>query len=106
MKALFFGTPEVAVPFLELLAKRTDVVAVVSQPDKPAGRGLSIEPTPVKKKALELGFKVLQPAKPSDIASPDTTDSSPGRQGQPQAPKKQLIHKPIAPAPAPAPAKK
>src|SRR5579883_302720 len=68
MKALFFGTPAVAVPFLELLCKRVDVVGVVSQPDKPAGRGLSVEPTPVKKKALELGLKVFQPAKPSEIA--------------------------------------
>ena len=68
MKALFFGTPQVAAPFLDLLARMADVVGVVSQPDKPASRGLSIEPTPVKKKALELGLKVFQPAKPSEIA--------------------------------------
>jgi len=68
VRVLFFGTPEVAVPFLELLAKSHDVAAVVSQPDKPAGRGLSLAPTPVKRKALELGLKVLQPEKPSQIA--------------------------------------
>ncbi|MBI3565078.1 MAG: methionyl-tRNA formyltransferase [Elusimicrobia bacterium] len=69
MKTLFFGTPETAVPFLRALAKRTQVLAVVSQPDKPAGRGLETAPTPVKKAALELGLKVLQPNKPSEIAA-------------------------------------
>ena len=68
MKTIFFGTPETAVPFLRLLASKTEVVAVISQPDKPAGRGLETAPTPVKSAALELGLKVLQPAKPSEIA--------------------------------------
>src|SRR5271163_1696817 len=69
LKTIFFGTPETAVPFLRLLAERTEVLAVVSQPDKPAGRGLSVAPTPVKAAALALGLKVLQPAKPSEIAA-------------------------------------
>lgn len=69
LKTIFFGTPETAVPFLRLLAKHTQVMAVVSQPDKPAGRGLEIQPTPVKKAALESGLRVLQPAKPSEIAA-------------------------------------
>lgn len=69
LKTLFFGTPETAVPFLRLLAKRTQVLAVVSQPDRPAGRGLEVAPTPVKAAALELGLKVLQPNKPSEIAA-------------------------------------
>jgi methionyl-tRNA formyltransferase len=69
LKTIFFGTPETAVPFLRLLVKRTEVLAVVSQPDRPAGRGLEVAPTPVKAAALELGLKVLQPAKPSDIAA-------------------------------------
>jgi methionyl-tRNA formyltransferase len=69
MKTVFFGTPETAVPFLRLLASKTKVVAVVSQPDRPSGRGLAVFPTPVKAAALELGLKVLQPAKPSDIAA-------------------------------------
>lgn len=67
MKTVFFGTPATAVPFLELLARRTEVVAVVSQPDQPAGRTLQVHPTPVKAKALELGLTVFQPAKPSLI---------------------------------------
>lgn len=69
MRTVFFGTPETAVPFLRLLAARTEVVAVVSQPDRPAGRGLEVSPTPVKAAALELGLRVLQPAKPSEIAA-------------------------------------
>lgn len=69
MRTVFFGTPETAVPFLRLLAAKTEVLAVVSQPDRPAGRGLETAPTPVKAAALELGLKVLQPAKPSEIAA-------------------------------------
>src|ERR1700733_822716 len=69
LKTIFFGTPETAAPFLRLLAKRTRVLAVVSQPDRPAGRGLEVAPTPVKAAALELGLKILQPVKPSDIAA-------------------------------------
>jgi methionyl-tRNA formyltransferase len=67
MKTLFYGTPEVAVPFLELLAKRSSVAGVVSQPDKPAGRELKIAPTPVKAAAARLGLSVFQPHKPSEI---------------------------------------
>jgi methionyl-tRNA formyltransferase len=69
LKTIFFGTPETAVPFLRLLARRASVLAVVSQPDRPSGRGLETAPTPVKKAALELGLKVLQPDKPSLIAA-------------------------------------
>jgi methionyl-tRNA formyltransferase len=69
LKTIFFGTPETAVPFLRLLAKRTQVLAVVSQPDRPAGRGLEVAATPVKAAALELGLKALQPNKPTEIAA-------------------------------------
>ncbi len=69
MKTIFFGTPETAVPFLSLLAKRTEIMAVVSQPDRPAGRGLKVSPTPVAAAAAELGLKLLQPARPSDITA-------------------------------------
>lgn len=69
MRTIFLGTPATAVPFLELLAKKTEVVAVVSQPDQPSGRKLEVKPTPVKAKALELGLKVLQPEKPSLAAA-------------------------------------
>ncbi len=69
MKTIFFGTPETAVPFLKLLAAKTKVIAVVSQPDKPAGRGLETALTPVKAAALALGLNVLQPVNPSEIAA-------------------------------------
>lgn len=69
LKTIFFGTPETAAPFLKLLASKSDVLAVVSQPDRPAGRGMTVSPTPVKAAAVELGLKVFQPVKPSDIAA-------------------------------------
>ncbi len=69
LKTIFFGTPETAVPFLRLLAERTQVLAVVSQPDRPSGRGLTTAPTPVKAAAQELGLTALQPNRPSEIAA-------------------------------------
>jgi methionyl-tRNA formyltransferase len=62
-RAVFFGTPAIAVPSLVALTEIADVVAVVCQPDKPAGRGLELKPPPVKEKALELGLSVHQPTK-------------------------------------------
>ena len=58
---MFMGTPEFAVPSLALLAKRHDVVDVVTQPDRPAGRGRNLLAPPVKRKAAELGLPVFQP---------------------------------------------
>src|SRR5438552_3148563 len=69
MKTIFFGTPDVAVPFLSFLAEKTQVLAVVSQPDKAAGRGMKTEATPVKQRAVELGIRVVQPVKSSEIAA-------------------------------------
>ncbi len=63
MRALFFGTPSIAVPALEALHAIASVVGVVCQPDKPAGRGLELRAPPVKARALELGLTVVQPAK-------------------------------------------
>jgi methionyl-tRNA formyltransferase len=63
VRALFFGTPAIAVPSLEALASLADVAGVVCQPDRPAGRGLALAAPPVKVRALELGLTVVQPAK-------------------------------------------
>ncbi|XYH93367.1 methionyl-tRNA formyltransferase [Sorangium sp. So ce1128] len=63
MRALFFGTPAIAVPSLEALASIANVVGVVCQPDRPAGRGLALKAPPVKVKAAELGLPVVQPEK-------------------------------------------
>jgi methionyl-tRNA formyltransferase len=62
-RAVFFGTPQFAVPCLEALVEIADVVAVVCQPDRPQGRGLELTAPPVKKRALELGLNVVQPTK-------------------------------------------
>lgn len=60
------GTPEFALPSLEVVARDTDLKAVYSQPDKPRGRGNKVSPPPVKARALELGIPVLQPLKLRD----------------------------------------
>ncbi|MEO6471025.1 MAG: methionyl-tRNA formyltransferase [Aeromicrobium sp.] len=67
MRLVFAGTPEVAVPALEsLVASRHEVVAVLTRPDAPAGRGQGLEQSPVAARASELGIEVLKPANPSD----------------------------------------
>src|SRR5690606_22442956 len=69
MRLVFAGTPEVALPPLEaLLASEHEVVAVVTRPDAPSGRGRKLTPSPVGQRAAELGLEVLKPAKPSDEA--------------------------------------
>ena len=55
MRALFFGTPEIAVPSLDALCEVAEVVGVICQPDRPAGRGLELKAPPVKERALALG---------------------------------------------------
>lgn len=69
MKLAFFGSPSVAVPFLEAIAVEHAVLAVVTQPDKPAGRGLELKAPAVKAAAQRLGLPVRQPRKPSDLAA-------------------------------------
>jgi len=61
-RIIFLGTPDYAVPSLIAL-HQTDhqIPLVITQPDRPKGRGKKLQPPPVKKKALELGLNVLQP---------------------------------------------
>jgi methionyl-tRNA formyltransferase len=62
MKIVFMGTPAFAVPSLQMLVQEGyEVVAVVTQPDRPQGRKKTLVPTPVKEAALALGLPVLQP---------------------------------------------
>ena len=61
MKLVFAGTPEFAVPSLRAAAARGEVVAVYTQPDRPAGRGRQLQPSPVKAEALAQGLPVRQP---------------------------------------------
>lgn len=60
MKVIFFGTPAFAVPSLDIIAKHHEVVAVVTQLDKPVGRNKQPVFSPVKQYAVEHGIKVLQ----------------------------------------------
>jgi methionyl-tRNA formyltransferase len=67
LRLAFAGTPEVAVPALDaLLASRHEVVAVITRPDAPAGRGRTLRPSPVKERALAAGLEVLTPKHPRD----------------------------------------
>jgi len=67
MKIIYMGTPDFAVPSLEMLTKTEhQVAAVVTQPDKPKGRKMVLTSPPVKIFALSCGIKVLQPEKISD----------------------------------------
>lgn len=62
MRVLFWGTPDFAVPSLRaLLGESHDVVGVVTQPDRPAGRGRTLKPSPVKQYAADEMLPVLQP---------------------------------------------
>jgi methionyl-tRNA formyltransferase len=67
LRVVFFGTPEFAVPTLDgLLTSRHGVVGVVSQPDRPRGRGQKTSDAPVKTRALDAGLPLLQPASLKD----------------------------------------
>ena len=61
MKVMFMGTPDIAVPCLEMLNRDFEVCAVVTQTDKPKGRGHKMAYPPVKEKALQLCIDVFQP---------------------------------------------
>jgi len=71
LKLGFAGTPDFAVPALENLAERHRIAAVFTQPDRPAGRGQALHSSPVKRRALELGLTVHQPA---SFKTPDALD--------------------------------
>jgi methionyl-tRNA formyltransferase len=58
---IFMGSPDFAIPTLTALTENYTVRAVVTQPDRRAGRGRTLTPPPVKQKALELGLEVYQP---------------------------------------------
>ena len=68
MRVLFAGTPQPAVPSLEALlgSPRHEVVAVLTRPDAPTGRGRRMEPSPVRRIAEEHGVEVLTPRRPRD----------------------------------------
>ncbi|MDD6207221.1 MAG: methionyl-tRNA formyltransferase [Clostridiales bacterium] len=68
MRVVFMGTPDFAVPVLSALAEsRHEVCAVVTQPDKPRGRGKNMQFPPVKEKAQEYGIPVYQPVRVKEL---------------------------------------
>jgi methionyl-tRNA formyltransferase len=67
VRLVFAGTPEVALPSLEALASSShELVAVVTRPDAPSGRGRSLVASPVRQRAAELGLEVLTPRRPGE----------------------------------------
>lgn len=68
MKLVFLGAGAFGIPSLEALAREHDVALVVSQPDRPAGRGKVLTPTPIAARAAELGIPVIKPA---DVNAPE-----------------------------------
>src|SRR4051812_46755346 len=64
MRLIFMGTPEMAVPTLErIVADGHEIAAVITQPDKPAGRGNKLHAPPIKETATRLNLPVYQPVK-------------------------------------------
>jgi len=75
-KIVYMGTPDFSVPTLKALVERGhDVLAAVTQPDRPRGRGRKVIPSPVKDAAVNFGIKVLQPADVSASPFLETMDS-------------------------------
>src|SRR4249919_3260401 len=71
LRIVFAGTPDFAVPSLRAAAQRNEVVAVYTQPDRPAGRGRELTPSPVKREALLRGIEVVQPENFRPVVSKD-----------------------------------
>ena len=68
LRIIFMGTPDLAAASLRALLRvpKFQIVAVVTQPDRPKGRDLKLQPSPVKQLAFEAGLSVLQPEKARD----------------------------------------
>jgi methionyl-tRNA formyltransferase len=71
MRVLFYGTPAFAVPTLEMLLSHHEVVTVVTQPDRPAGRGQRLATSAVKQRAERAGLPILQPPRLRDPEWPE-----------------------------------
>ena len=68
MRLVFLGAGAFGIPSLEHLAREHEIALVVTQPDRPAGRGKVMTPTPIAARAAELGLPVIKPA---DVNAPD-----------------------------------
>ena len=72
MRIVFLGSGAFGIATLESLVAQHEVVAVVSQPDRPAGRGKSLTPTPIAARAAELGIPLLKPADVNELGVRET----------------------------------
>jgi len=70
-KIVFMGSPDFAVPSLLALSKQYEIAGVVTQPDRPSGRGRELKPPAVKLQAMELGLPIIQPEK---LRQPDAME--------------------------------
>lgn len=77
MRILFAGSPSLAVPSLERVAREHQVVGVLTCRDRPAGRGGGVEPSPVKRRAIALGLPLLQPARLDTAATEEARRLNP-----------------------------
>ncbi len=68
-RIVFMGSPDFALPTLQALAETCQVVGVVTQPDRPAGRGKRLQPPPVKELAQRLGLPLIQPRRLQEPAA-------------------------------------
>lgn len=68
-RLVFMGSPEFAMPTLRRLAAEYEVVGVVTQPDRPAGRGRTLTPPPIKILAQELGIAIIQPQRLRELSA-------------------------------------
>ncbi len=71
LRIVFMGSPDFALPSLERLAEHYSVVGVITQPDRPAGRGMTLTPPPVKLLADQLGIPTIQPTRLREPAAWD-----------------------------------
>lgn len=69
MESVFLGTPESAVPSLEALDRISHVLTVITRPDRPRGRSRAPEPSPVARRASELGLSVAKPEARADLVA-------------------------------------
>ncbi len=69
MRIVFMGSPDFAVPSLDTLVEQFDVVGVITQPDRPSGRGRRLSQSRVKDRAIEIGLSLFQPKRMRDDAS-------------------------------------
>ena len=70
MRVALFGSPSFAIPTLHALHRTHDVVLVVTQPDKPVGRGMRVQSPPAAQAAKDLGLRLEQPARKSPFRRP------------------------------------